>query len=326
MKLYDQGHYDEAIVEFQASYRQKPHPNVLYSIAQAYERLLQYGASVEWFERYLAEAPADAEFRTIVENRLRVLRGLPARISITTIPDKVQARLVGGGHSFDATTPTVFKVPAGRYAVELTAPGWEPERYELTAELGQPYFYQYRLRRSTAALSIFTRPRGARVLIDDKLMGETPFAENVEVGKHRLVLEHPDYPWHREEIEVRAGEPRKLEIKLRKPVRSGRTELVLASMIYGGVAGPLLVEALSTNSDFTQTSGGLATLLLSSAAGIGAGFLASFLPTKDGIKVGHSSPIIGGGAWGTGFGAALGLGLKLPAQYIYGTSLLGGAL
>jgi hypothetical protein len=109
-------------------------------------------------------------------------------------------------------------------------------------------------------------------------------------------------------------------------VRSGRTELVLASMIYGGVAGPMLVAALSTETKFINTSAGLATLLVSSAAGIGAGFLGAFLTTRDGIKVGHSSLIIGGGAWGTTFGAALALGLKVPNQYIFTMSLLGGAL
>src|SRR5256885_3554871 len=64
-KLYDQGRYDEAIGEYETAYRLKPHPNVLYNIAQAHERLLEYGESVKWFERYLAEAPPDAEFRTL---------------------------------------------------------------------------------------------------------------------------------------------------------------------------------------------------------------------------------------------------------------------
>jgi len=324
--LHDEGRYEEAIEEFKAAYQLNPNPNALYNIGQAYERLLEYAASVEWFERYLKEAPPDAPSRAIVENRLRVLRGLPARISVTTFPEHVHATLRGGAGTFEADTPTLFKVPAGAYTLELAQPGWDPESHAVSAELGQPYFYQWRLKRSTAPLTVFTRPRGARVFLDDKLVGETPFAGNVEAGRRKLLLEHPDYPWYRQDVDVQPNAPVKLEIKLRRPVRSGRTELVLASMIYGGVAGPLLVEAFSTNSNFTQTSAGLATLLLSSAAGIGTGFLASFLPTKDGIKVGHSSLIIGGGAWGTTFGAAFGMGLKVPAQYIYGMSLLGGAL
>ncbi len=325
-RLYDEGRYEEAIVEYEAGYRLKEHPNVLYNIALAYERLLDYPKSVTYFELFLAEAPADAPFRNVVENRLRVLRNLPARISISTIPEHVHARLTGNGKTFDGETPHVFKVPAGKYEVELSQNAWETEHHTVQVEIGQPVFYQYRLKRSTNQITIFTRPRGARVFIDDKLVGETPFAEPVEVGKHKLLLEHPDYPWHRQPLEVKPGPAQTLEIKLKRPARSGRTELVLAAMIYGGVAGPMLVAAAATNTDFTQSGVGLATLLLSSAAGIGAGFLGAFLTTKDGIKVGHSSLIIGGGTWGTAFGASLALGLNVPDQYLFGIALLGGAL
>jgi len=331
--FYDEGRYDEAITEYEAAYRLKPHPNVLYNIGQAYERTLDYVSSVRWFERFLAEAPPeDAPRRKLVENRLKILRGLPARVSVTTIPEHVRATLVPIGPDADpstavsASTPHLFRVPAGKYRIQLDHPNWEAENHDISTELGQPYFYQYRLKPSTSPLTVFTRPRGARVFIDDKLVGETPFADNVEVGRHRLLLEHPDYPWYRRDVEVRVGEPQTLEIRLTKPVRSGRTELVLASMLYGGAAGPLLVAALSKNSDFLQTNTGLAVLLVSSAAGIGAGFLGAFLTTRDGIKVGHSSLIIGGGAWGTTLGASLALGLKLDTQAVYGLSLLGGAI
>src|SRR5262249_61136022 len=92
-QLYATGNYDEAIAEYQEAYRLKPHPNVLYNIAQAYERLLDYAQSVTWFERYLAEAPPDAPERVIVENRLKILRNLPARVSVTTIPEHVHASI-----------------------------------------------------------------------------------------------------------------------------------------------------------------------------------------------------------------------------------------
>src|SRR6202011_3866756 len=114
----------------------------------------------------------------VVENRLRILRNLPARISVTTIPEHVHAAIVdgNGGGRQDADTPTVFKVPAGVYSIELTQPGWEAESHDVSVEIAQPYFYQYRLKRSTAQVTIFTRPRGARVFIDERLVGETPFA------------------------------------------------------------------------------------------------------------------------------------------------------
>jgi hypothetical protein len=325
-RLYGEGRYEDAIAEFQSAYRLKPHPNVLYSIAQAYERLLEYDKSLSFFDLYLAEAPADAEFRTIVENRVRVLRGLPARISITSIPEHVQAFIVGQGVQLHSETPALFRVPAGSYEIKLERDGWDTETHTLRAEIGQPYFYQYRLERSTSEVVLTSRPAGARVFVDDRLVGETPFRARLEVGHHRLLLEHRDYPWHREEFDVPAGRAYAKEIRLERPGRSGRAELVLASMIYGGVAGPLLVAAISNDTHFSRSVQGFGTLLLASAAGIGAGFLGSFLPTKAGIPAGQSSLLIGGGAYGTGLGASLALGLGSEDRWVFGASLIGGAV
>ncbi len=334
-QLYATGSYDEAIAEYHEAYRLKPHPNVLYNIAQAYERLLDYAQSVVWFERYLAEAPKDAVERPVVENRLRILRNLPARISVTTIPEHVHAALVdAGGKRREAETPSVFKVPAGAYTIELSQPGWEAESHEVAVEIGQPYFYQYRLKRSTTQVSIFTRPRGARVFIDDRLVGETPFAGTLDVGKHRLLLEHRDYPWHREDLDVQTGAPIQREVTLTRPIRSGRTELVIASMVFGGAAGPLLVASIlgpcasGDTTCFANANPGLALslYLLSSAAGIGAGFLGSFLATRDGVKVGMSSLMIGSAAWGTALATSLSLGLDVPTRYVYSLAIAGSGI
>jgi hypothetical protein len=326
-QLYATGDYDEAIAEYNEAYRLKPHPNVLYNIAQAYERLLDYAQSVVWFERYLAEAPKDAIERPIVENRLRILRNLPARVSVTTIPEHVHAALVdAAGKRRDADTPALFKVPAGSYTIELTRPGWESESHDLATEIGQPYFYQYRLKRSTAQVSIFTRPRGARVFIDERLVGETPFAGTLDVGAHKLLLEHRDYPWHREELDVKPGAPIKREVTLTRPIRSGRTELVIGAMVFGGAAGPLLVASVLGDSSFGNSGLGLLVYLLSSGAGIGAGFLGSFLATREGIKVGYSSLMIGGGVWGTALSTSLSLGLGVPSRYVYGLAIAGSGI
>jgi hypothetical protein len=326
--LYDEGKYEEAIAEFEIAYHKKPHPNVLYNIGQAHERLLAYDASVRAFERYLAEAAPDDPRRKVVENRLRVLRGLPARFSVSTLPEHVHAelrthdgRLVEG-----AETPHLFAVPAGDYELVLAEPGWNAERHPIHGDIGQPYFYQYRLEHTTAEGTIATDPSGARVFIDERLVGETPWRGRLELGRHTLLLEYPDYPWHREILEIGSGAAFVRKIRLERPPRSGRTELVIGAMAFGGVVGPLLVGALSGSTQFTQSGTGVLTLLLSSVAGIGAGFAGAFLSTRNGIPVGTSSILIGGGAFGSGMGAALALGLGVDERSIYGITLLGGAV
>jgi len=97
-------------------------------------------------------------------------------------------------------------------------------------------------------------------------------------------------------------------------------------MVLGGAAGPLLVASVLGDSTFANSGLGLAVYLLSSAAGIGAGFLGSFLATHDGIKVGYSSLMIGGAAWGTALATSLSLGLQVPARYIYGLAIAGSGI
>jgi len=97
----------------------------------------------------------------------------------------------------------------------------------------------------------------------------------------------------------------------------------LAAMVFGGAAGPALCASLLGKS---QSSTSLSIYVLSSAAGIGAGFLGAFLTTRDGIKVGTSSLMIGGAAWGTSVFAGLSLGLGVKLNAVYAIAIAGSAV
>ena len=277
-----------------------------------YERLLEYAQSVEWFERYLAEAPPDAEFRTVVENRLRVLRNLPARISVTTIPEHVHAALV------DAAASDV----RGRHADGVQGAGrrlhdrarrsraGRRSRHDVTAEHRPAVLLSISAQAlDLARCTIFTRPRGARVFIDDGSSARRRSPARVEVGKHKLLLEHPDYPWHREELDVQPGAPLKREIKLTRPVRSGRTELVIGvdGLRRRGRAAAGR-SALSSNSQLRHTRGSACS---STARRRRAGHrrrLPRLVPrhaaTASRSATARSSSAAA--AWGTSFGAVAG--------------------
>jgi hypothetical protein len=80
------------------------------------------------------------------------------------------------------------------------------------------------------------------------------------------------------------------------------------------------------NSQFGNSGLGLLVYMLSSGAGIGAGFLGSFLATRDGIKVGYSSLMIGGAVWGASLASGLSLGLDVPTQYVYALAIAGSGI
>lgn len=60
MSLIAEGKYDEGIARLQEAYAIKPHPNVLYNIARAYQDWGKLPEALEYYRRYLSASPADS--------------------------------------------------------------------------------------------------------------------------------------------------------------------------------------------------------------------------------------------------------------------------
>lgn len=123
----DTGDCGGAIVEFEAAYKLIPRPNALYNIAQCQERLFRYDLAIQYYERYLQEAPADAPDRSAVEAALKTLGNLLGILHIqSNVPAEVwiDDRLAG-------EAPGDVYVPAGGHSLELRAEGYIPSRTEV---------------------------------------------------------------------------------------------------------------------------------------------------------------------------------------------------
>jgi tetratricopeptide (TPR) repeat protein len=72
-KAYDLGHYDEAVKEYEAAYRAKDDPALLFNIGQAYRGLGDAQAAIRAFRSYLRRLP-DAPNRAEVESRIAELQ------------------------------------------------------------------------------------------------------------------------------------------------------------------------------------------------------------------------------------------------------------
>jgi tetratricopeptide (TPR) repeat protein len=71
--LYETGHYDEALVEFETAQKLKPLPELDYNIARTDERREAWGEAADAYERYLAAKP-DAQDASDLRGRIEVLR------------------------------------------------------------------------------------------------------------------------------------------------------------------------------------------------------------------------------------------------------------
>jgi hypothetical protein len=343
---YQEGRYDEAIAEYEAAYRAQPHPSVLYNIAQAHERLLVYPKAVEYFQRYLAEAGPNARHAVIVQNRLRALTQLPARLTISSEPSG--ATVLVRGQAIGKTPLVNANVTAGPATIEVKLPGYFASTTERALELGQPYILQYTLRRRTGVLTVRSRPSGARVLVGDRLLGTTPLSEAVGAGQLNLVLEHDGYLKAGQLVSVRPDERTEADIRLPKlppDRRAGRNELIADATIYGGWVGFAIAEVAGARDSarplldprgnpVLDASGKpvvqgpqYAALILPAVGGAVVAPLLTALATRRGdITQGQTQLISGGTIWGSLQGVYVALAAGGDARALYAGALGGGAV
>lgn len=123
----DAGDCGAAIAEFEVAYGLVPRPSMLYNIAQCQERLFRYDLAIRYYERYLAEAPPDAQDRAAVEAALRTLRNL---LGVVVIQSNVEAE-VWVDDRLAGEAPGEVLVPAGGHSIELRTKGYIPTRTEV---------------------------------------------------------------------------------------------------------------------------------------------------------------------------------------------------
>jgi hypothetical protein len=133
--LYKAGQYRQAIGEFQAAYRAKPHGAIHFNIAQCRERLEEWPDALRSYEDYLREVP-DARDRAAVraaigkiEDRLAAA-GVQALLVYTDPPG---AELQVDGKSY-GQTPYHISLPPGDYRLTLSLDGYQRVEQDVTLE------------------------------------------------------------------------------------------------------------------------------------------------------------------------------------------------
>jgi len=286
--LYEQGDYQGAVREFVVAYCDKPHPRMFLNIGQAHERMLDFEKAVAYFDRFIVESDDKDPNRKRAVIRVEVLRNLPARILVATVPPGAEVTLSGetgivARSRANGIDP--LEVRKGAYAMRVELPGHEPVVEQLTAEIGRPYSYYFRLEPKKGVARVVATPSDARIFLGDRLAGIGSYLETVPIGRYRLLVEAEGRPSRVQQIEVTAGRTTDVAINLPQKPRSGRWELIIASgLLLGGTAGAM-AETL-----FDQES--LATSLIGTG-GLAVGFGAAYLGVPSDVPVGYSSYIIG---------------------------------
>lgn len=295
--LYEQGDYGGAIREFVAGYCAKPHPSMFYNIGQTYERLLEFDRAVAYFDRFVREADKKEPNRRRATMRVEVLRNLPGRITVATVPPDAEVIL----HSATgvAARATANREPIairrGVYTMRVSLPGYEVLEQKVEVAIGQPYSFYLRLEPKKGVVRVTASPADARLFLGDRLVGVGSYVETVPIGSYALTVEREGQPPVRRQLVVAADRTTEMSVRLPAPPRSGRRELIGAATVGLGLTSSVALASLLDQDEAVATFG--------TVIGLGVGFGAAYLGVPESIPVGHSSLIIGA----TAIGAAEGL-------------------
>jgi hypothetical protein len=316
---FDALRYDEAVAQYEAAYRLKPHPSVLWIIGLCHERAFRFRRAVEYYDRYLAEGGERGEFAELARAHREWLLSRKARVKVTSnIDGAVVALRRDDGRTFSGAAngraqPAVdLEVPAGRYVLEVSAPTYVTWRQPLQTEIGQPYNFHAELTKQLGRLSIAVDPPDARILLDSRDIGTGRYYDRDHpVGLYNLRLEHPDRSTIEAGVELTPDRELVLQVALPPRRRSGRLELVLGGGVYGG----WLLAAGFRAADVTDPF----VIAPVAAGGAALGVLASTLVTnalfsEAGPTQGTASFVAAGPLWGTIYGFAVDEAVHDPAD------------
>jgi hypothetical protein len=217
--LYNDGNFNGALAEFEAAYRVRSSPGVLYNIGLSQKALFRYAESVDTLERYLREeTKLTGERRAEVTQLIAEMRALLADVTLTISPAEATV-MVDGRSAGTAPLAGPLRIAAGNHVLEVHADGYRSQRRELMISAGVPVKLTFNLELipKTGKVRINAKPPEAMVKIDSKVLGYPPAEAELAAGGHLLEVEAPKYLTHRSELVIAAGQTRTLDIALSKP-------------------------------------------------------------------------------------------------------------
>lgn len=123
----------------------------------------------------------------------------------------------------DMTPFVITDLPHGSYKAELHRYGFSGKTVAWKVDSGIPKLIKVNLTSNMEFLQISSAPDNAKVVIDGKEMGKTPFREQVEEGRHTVQLHRPGYFSATRIVNVKKGTPAVLSnIKLEEKTGSIR--------------------------------------------------------------------------------------------------------
>lgn len=190
LKLYADGAFAEALVEFQASYRLGARPSALKNVAQCHRDLKQYAEAYEAQELMLAAHAAqlkDPE-KAAVGRALQELGELTGAVKVAASEGGADVEV--DGRPIGATPlPRAKRVKLGAHKIRVTKSGFDPFEREITIASNQSVDVDAKLEPevSTGHLSVREQQGDeVHVVVDGVDKGPAPWEGDLPPGEHTV--------------------------------------------------------------------------------------------------------------------------------------------
>lgn len=224
------GRLAKALTAFEQANAIKPHPLMLFNIAQVYESMKDLPQAVATLRRFNASELADAESKAKQTSLERTLSKWP-RVVLSTAPPGAKVFLGSTDTAPRCTTPCTAPIPPGRQNLYFTLAGHQVVARSVRFSKGQKVtFPPVALPALVGQVRFTTTPPGARVVLDSRgSAGVTPFNQAIPVGNHEVVITLADHKPVSRRFKVAqshsAEAPLVIELTLEKGIAIGQLSI-----------------------------------------------------------------------------------------------------
>jgi hypothetical protein len=213
--LYNEGNYEAALVEFEASFAKLASAAALQNIALCQTKLFRYVEAIDTLERLQTSfgAALSQDESQSVEEALRNLSQLVGTLTLRVEPRSAWVT-VDGRRLTPEELAQPLRLSSGRYRIEAGAANHVPKSQTVKVAGGEARTVRIDLQRAVGHLSVDVNDDDAVVLVDRVPLGRGGWEGDVLAGEHLLEVSKAGHRTVSTRVVVRTGD----RMELRLPV------------------------------------------------------------------------------------------------------------
>ena len=149
------------------------------------------------------------------QNLKRNIELIPKKTLVLIESDPKGAEVVFNDRIVGSTPCTIKNLTNGDYKLFLNKLGYTQRQVRWSIKNSRPKLIEVKLTSNFGTLKINSKPAGAKVLIEDKMLGRTPLDQDIKSGVYEVVLEKNGYAVERFAVNIIAEKTLEKNVRLK---------------------------------------------------------------------------------------------------------------